>query len=317
MHTTFFFFFNLFNDHKETKASSYKSHDFFFFINYVFKCLDFRNPLAWPCGSETHWSEIHRVSLCDLFHKWTSSYQPVGLHYHNHWIVGDKIGAPAFPCHPGISAVLLPTSLAELLIFSMGNKSRTACPCNNFQCVSFLCLCLPTEWEVASRDKGLYLNTCFLLHSGSVTFLHLWPEIKICLFEHNYRKTQDNFKAFIVNTALDTIFRAFLSPRPTYVECPDSVLCQKPFFTDVFLVSIIPQVGRKSCRKAFTRNHIGLGRWEFYWHEAVKVDNKFCMDKGRIINWDQHITMGKIQINVILCYKNRQKDRVVWVFLYS
>lgn len=94
--------------------------------------------------------------------------------------------------------------------------------------ISFLCLCSPRGWEVASRNKALYPNAC-LLHSGFVTFLHQQPETKICSFEHNHRKNHDNFKACVVNTTLEMIFRVFPGQRPAYVECSVRVLCQKQF----------------------------------------------------------------------------------------
>lgn len=175
------------------------------------------------------------------------------------------------------------------------------------------------KWEMTSRNTGLYLNTCLLLHSGFVTFLYLQPEIKIYSFAQMFyvltQKTYDDFKAFIINTTLETIFRVFSSQRPLYVECSQCALSET-IFTDVFLVSIIPQVWRELQKSIYKESHQlkQVGILLRSGHER-RVHDKFCMGERRIVNWDQYIKMSKIKItplkrsvNVILCYKPRQKD---------
>lgn len=139
---------------------------------------------------------------------------PAGLHCHNHLTVGDKIGTPVLPCHQGIPAILLLTSLTELSLLSMGNRSRTARPCNTSSWSSPLSLLAKRMGSSKQIQRFISIHTCLLLHNSFITFLYLQPEIKTCQLEHNYRKTMVTLRL----STLETIITVFSSQRPICIE---------------------------------------------------------------------------------------------------
>lgn len=96
-------------------------------------------------------------------------------------------GCLQLPHVPSIPAIPLPASLPESFIFSTGSKSTHV---HAILPTSLIPLCLlANRMEVARRNKGFYLPTAvFHCTCSFVTFIYLYPEIKIFPFEHNCRK---------------------------------------------------------------------------------------------------------------------------------